>query len=202
MADDIHNEHSNSTDTQQIDVTSTVEARTDGTAASRLFGLPAELRINIYEFVLLRDSPDSPVDTQWREPALLSASWRVRDEASSVYYKGNQFDHDITDCNADLMHKWVMHVYSSGFGWPRTGMCISGQPNWANLVRWCRELCDGETGVRLKCTDGRDKLGSVIEAAHDIAAEFYVADRTWEECKPVLDALRRAVGTFEPKWLE
>ncbi|KAK3617303.1 hypothetical protein LTR56_025371 [Elasticomyces elasticus] len=198
MADELRDEDADSANIQQVVVTPTAEGRTDGTATSGLFGLPPELRINIYELVLLRDSL---VDAQWREPALLSVSRRVRDEASSVYYKGNQFNHDIMDCNADLMHKWVLHVYGLGFDRLKIDMLVVGQPNWTNLLQWCRELCECKAGVCLKCANGRDELDSVVEAATQIAVQFCDADRSWEECKPVLEALRLTVGTFEPRWL-
>ncbi|KAK5677111.1 hypothetical protein LTS10_010300 [Elasticomyces elasticus] len=185
---------------EDIVIPFTVAPKDDGTAFSSLFGLPPELRILIYEFTLLQDGIMVLVDTHWRVPALLQVSWRTRDEASSVYYKGNEFVHYIMDCNADLMQRWVRR-YISDLDGIKSGMRFGGEPDWENLMRWCQGLCDGEAGLSVDGGKDTGVMESVIQAANDIAVQFCNADRTWEECKPVLTALRRTVGKFEPKWL-
>ncbi|KAK4891714.1 hypothetical protein LTR27_009722 [Elasticomyces elasticus] len=192
----------NTEDREDIVIPFTVAPKDDGTAFSRIFGLPPELRILIYEFTLLQDGIMILVDTHWRVPVLLQVSWRTRDEASSVYYKGNVFVHHITDCNADLMQRWVGRYCTLGPNVIKNGMRFLGEPDWKNLMRWCQWLCDGEAGVSMDAENETDEMESVIQAANDIAMQFCNADRTWEECKPVLEALRRTVGKFEPHWLE
>ncbi|KAK5706102.1 hypothetical protein LTR97_001088 [Elasticomyces elasticus] len=199
MTDDLH-EDADLANTQQAVVTPTT--RFDGTATSALFGLPTELRIIIYEFTLLQNGIMISVDAHWRVPAFLQVSWRTRDEASSVYYKGNGFVHHITDCNADLMQRWVGRYCNLGLNDIKNDMSFGGEPDWKNLMRWCQGLCDGEAGMSVDGGDETDEMESVIETANDIAMQFRHADRTWEECKPVLMALRRTVGKFEPQWLE
>ncbi|KAK4958804.1 hypothetical protein LTR10_003601 [Elasticomyces elasticus] len=202
MADDLRNKHLDPADTQQIAVAFMVEARTDGTAASRLFGLPAELRVAIYEYNLVQHGEDIPVDARWQPPALLRVSWRISEEASSIYYDGNTFTHDIQDCNADLMLRWIQYCFSVGIYNANSIMLINGRPNWTNLMRWCEALCEGKGGISLECPGEKEQMESVMEAANEIAVHFCRMDKAWQECKPVLEALRRTVGTFEPEWLE
>ncbi|KAK5739144.1 hypothetical protein LTR17_005445 [Elasticomyces elasticus] len=202
MTDYSRNENVDSVVAQPIDVTSTAKARIDGTAASRLFGLPAELRVAIYEYTLVQRGEDILVDAHWQAPALLRVSWRISEEASSIYYEGNTFTHDIQDCNADLMLKWIRYCFSLGIYDANSIMLINGRPNWTNLMRWCEALCEGKGGISLECPGEKAQMESVMEAANEIAVHFCRMDKAWQECKPVLEALRRTVGTFEPEWLE
>ncbi|TKA46449.1 hypothetical protein B0A54_02281 [Friedmanniomyces endolithicus] len=60
--------------------------------------LPAELRNVIYEALLVRSEPikiNCVKHPRWRDPRLLRVSKAIRAEASTIYYKGNDFDFSI-----------------------------------------------------------------------------------------------------------
>ncbi|KAK1816627.1 hypothetical protein LTR12_008991 [Friedmanniomyces endolithicus] len=63
-----------------------------------LMTLPAELRNVIYEALLVRSEPikiNCVKHPRWRDPRLLRVSKAIRAEASTIYYKGNDFDFSI-----------------------------------------------------------------------------------------------------------
>ncbi|KAK5739273.1 hypothetical protein LTR17_005379 [Elasticomyces elasticus] len=80
-----------------------------------LMTLPAELRNNIYGMVFtdsswviihparqIRASNHGEIEPAWREPALLQVNKTIRNEASTMYYKSNDFNVEVN--LAELPH--------------------------------------------------------------------------------------------------
>ncbi|KAK4891702.1 hypothetical protein LTR27_009710 [Elasticomyces elasticus] len=171
-----------------------------------LFSLPAELRIQIYEYVLLDPNKERGVlvTPQLTLPALHSVSRLVRHETTSIYYRGQTFTHEVWDCNADTMLAWCesgikMGVYTVHDKW-RSILTMRGEPNWTNLMRWCKERHE-KSGPNVPISEDHTPYETVVVACIRLAREFRDAGRSWKECTDVLDALRRSVGAYENKWL-
>ncbi|KAK5698131.1 hypothetical protein LTR97_007091 [Elasticomyces elasticus] len=81
-----------------------------------LMTLPAELRNSVYDMVFTNDSSwviihparqirasnHGEIEPAWREPALLQLSKTYRNEASTMYYKSNDFNVEVN--LAELPH--------------------------------------------------------------------------------------------------
>ncbi|KAK5677119.1 hypothetical protein LTS10_010308 [Elasticomyces elasticus] len=171
-----------------------------------LFSLPAELRIQIYEYVLLDPNKERGVlvTPELKLPALHSVSRLVRHETTSIYYRGQTFTHEVWNCNADTMLAWCesgikMGVYTVHDKW-RSILTLRGQPNWTNLMRWCKERHE-KSGPNVPISEDHTPFETMVVACIRLAREFRDAGRSWKECTDVLDALRRSVGAYEKKWL-
>ncbi|KAK3617304.1 hypothetical protein LTR56_025372 [Elasticomyces elasticus] len=167
---------------------------------SRLMSLPPELRNSIYEYVLL-EPDDIDVDTNLLPPALIQVSPQIKAEASGIWYAQNQFHNDIIDCNIEVAMKWRWHILRLGMPTSNGTSAILPSPNWTNLLRWCQYVCASGQAIRLNLEDDLNPEEAVVEAAHAIAYEHCYDNRTWEECKLVLEPLRRIAGIVDNRWL-
>ncbi|KAK3617301.1 hypothetical protein LTR56_025369 [Elasticomyces elasticus] len=170
-----------------------------------LLSLPAELRNEIYEYVLLE--PDIKygvlVTPDLELPPLLSVCRQVRSESRGIWYNGQKFTHVMSDCNADTMLAWSRHLANIGIPNPnhwKYQFEFDGEPNWDNLMRWCKTLCE-DGGLRMDPKTFLSPFQSVIGSACQIARESFDCERSWKECRGLLEILRRTVGKFEKKWL-
>ncbi|KAK5739145.1 hypothetical protein LTR17_005446 [Elasticomyces elasticus] len=179
-----------------------LSVRIDGTVNSTLFKLPAELRVVIYEYVLVEDQSIT-VDTGLRLPSLHSTSRQVREETVPIWYRGNLFNHPITDCDTDLMTKWNKHCHALCLPEIKQEISVSGRPNWSNLVMWCKILCDhSDGGMMLPAHNEFSKLEQVISTTTIIAERFSYEDRPWAECELVLNDMRPLLGLVDDEWLD
>ncbi|KAK5711052.1 hypothetical protein LTR15_012699 [Elasticomyces elasticus] len=119
-----------------------------------LFRLPAELRNEIYEMVLLQRNPvhSIQVNRDLRVPALLQVSRQVREETLKIWFEGNGFYYTVRDCNATVMVAWERHCRPLGLYEINAELMMVGKPNWANLRKWCKTIC--LEGVRGACPEG------------------------------------------------
>ncbi|KAK3630330.1 hypothetical protein LTR56_017506 [Elasticomyces elasticus] len=187
-----------------------------------LFRLPAELRNEIYEMVLLQRNPvhSLQVNRDLRVPALLQVSRQVRHETLKIWFEGNGFYYTVRDCNAGVMVAWERHCRSLGLYEIKAELMMVGKPNWANLRRWCKAIC--LEGVRGACPEGcltacgeeclatrqsssddhqTEARHTVIISATDIACQFFGKPSSWRNCRAVLKHLRAAVCAYDGDWI-
>ncbi|KAH9828134.1 hypothetical protein Tdes44962_MAKER09462 [Teratosphaeria destructans] len=97
-----------------------------------LMTLPAELRNNIYEFVLRTIRVLHVRDQQFREPALLRVSKEIRSEALPLYYGTNRFSIYLNlgeERNLGRLVDWLQSIVRD---------CRSSTPFGAwNISFWC-----------------------------------------------------------------
>ena len=83
-------------------------------AQSRLFRLPAELRVHIYGLVLIAETPQ-PINWSWIAPSLLRTCRQLRNEASPVYYANNSFlGPDLRD--SPQLYLWLVAIGPRQYG--------------------------------------------------------------------------------------
>ncbi|KAK4945834.1 hypothetical protein LTR10_014925 [Elasticomyces elasticus] len=188
-----------------------------------LFRLPAELRNDIYEMVLLQRNPvhSLQVNKDLRVPALLQVSRQVRHETLKIWFQGNGFYYTVRNCNASVMVAWERHCRSLGLFEIKAELMMVGDPNWPNLRKWCKAIC--REGVRGACPEGcmtacgeeclatrhsssndfqTEARHTVIISATDIACRFFGQPSAWKKCKAVLDHLQAAVCAYDGKWMK
>ena len=79
----------------------------------RFFDLPPETRNSIYELVL--DEKETIfVQPSLKLPPLLASCSQICDEAASIWYRDNDFETLVQDCNATLLNKWTRHCCTVG----------------------------------------------------------------------------------------
>ena len=168
--------------------------------------LPPELRNRIYEYALL--CPDFiTVAAGLKPPGLLQTCRQTRAEATDIWYQRNKFSIIVTSCDATLLRAFKSFARAHSTISVPTCLHLRGVGNWSNLKHWCEDIFYRKTCIltRGAAVSGE---GRVIAAAHDIALRHGARakisgdrDGEWMECEGSLEALRFAVGTFEPAWL-
>ncbi|KAK4895243.1 hypothetical protein LTR27_006586 [Elasticomyces elasticus] len=168
------------------------------TQECKLFALPAELRNSIYEEVL-QQGTDVAIDADTRIPALLQVSKQVRSETLAMWYKGNTFRFFITDCDGALVCAWHRHCIAIGFTAIDFNIIIRGEPNWSNLMKWCKAVCEDDC-VAVQGQPGDSSLASVVVSATSIAFRSNEFEGSWEDCEKVLLELRHMAVIQDEDW--
>jgi hypothetical protein len=115
---------------------------------SPLLKLPAELRNEIYQLVLVEPYPHvvTITATGIEEPSILHTCKEVRGEAIQVYYGQNQFEHTVLNQDSDPVAKWDNKVTSlkAAYGIrPKLSCQVADHANRPNLVKWLRRYHQG-----------------------------------------------------------
>lgn len=121
---------------------------------------------------------------------------QIRKEALDIWYAKNRFQFRIDDCHDKLMVEWNRHLRSIGKQCTiNTG--LYGRRDWDNLVKWCKNVWNGESFYIVKEKDHDNGAeGDVVAAAHDIAR----AVSSWDECERALENIRFAVRALGQEW--
>lgn len=105
--------------------------------------LPAELRIQIYEYTLIAEEEKVTITREtFAQPSLLQTCKQIRSEASPVYYLGHIFSLWVENYDAALI---VAFCRQAGENWSYREMRISvgllgASSSWVNLVEWCEHF--------------------------------------------------------------
>ena len=169
----------------------------NGTAQTApLFKLPAELRNSIYELVL-RNRYKIHVEKGLSLPPLLATCSKIRDEASSIWYRDNKFIAGVKNCNATTLNAFSEHACTVGQrDYFQIGIALMGSPNWKNLVQWCEAIWKDDNARRMEWTEELTEHEDIVCRAHDIAMGYQGED--WEACLRALKRLRsQAVDEYE-----
>ncbi|KAK5719317.1 hypothetical protein LTR15_007840 [Elasticomyces elasticus] len=168
------------------------------TQECKLFALPAELRNSIYEEVLLQEARIE-VTTDSRVPPLLQVSRQIRAETVAMWHKGNKFHFFIEGCDATLVWSWERLFSKLGLGYAEYLMTVEETPNWTNLMKWCKTICERKCGA--VPADTKDtRFMSVIAVANGIAFQFSQFGGSWWACEQVLGELRGTAAKHDKAW--
>ncbi|KAK3641141.1 hypothetical protein LTR56_006863 [Elasticomyces elasticus] len=183
---------------QAVDSATSVQHNED----CRLLELSAELRNIIYEFVLLQKD-DIVVTPTLRSPALLQVSRQIRQETLAMWYESNTFEIAVNDCKTDLLRAWDRTHHALGVKSPSV-LDITGIPNWGNLTRWCKAICEDDcTHLQKGSSDSR--LECVIAAATGIAASCTKMseskESSWAYCEELLGNLWHVAYRLDSRWV-
>ncbi|KAK5737774.1 hypothetical protein LTR17_006422 [Elasticomyces elasticus] len=164
----------------------------------KLFALPAELRNSIYEEVL-QQGADVSIDADTRIPALLQVSKQVRSETQAMWYEGNTFLFIITDCDGAVVSSWHRLCMALDYTDINFNIMIRGDPNWSNLMKWCKAVCEDDC-VAVQGEPDDSDLTSVVVSATSIAFRFAEVEGRWEDCEKVLLELRHMAVIQDGDW--
>lgn len=178
--------------------------------------LPAEIRLNIYEYALQCDEEVCKITetTGIPEPALLLTCKTFRREAISVFYSIHTFVLVAQSFSPSI----PILVGSKAATLKEQHGCIiknlrmneDGPPSWHNLVRWLQTLHQGEHScIRL----GRESIDGVHwdPAYTSLFKEytfivglfemfFRMRDKPWRTVEDVLSLMRPALAQFHLDW--
>ncbi|GIZ44280.1 hypothetical protein CKM354_000748300 [Cercospora kikuchii] len=198
-----------------------------------LLRLPAELRDEIYRLATLMAPETWALAMTFNkcpdEPPLLFVNRQIRAEASSIYYKQNNFIFQIRNldartyiswCQASLTQRLTANVrlnliyepllqHPEHFRDPLSGpgqkvFVPEERQLWPNLMFWLENYylrrCLGVPNVE------KDYLGAAF--SNTAAALFDTVGRlgkghnmSWEQVKDVLEPMQRALGSANSAWL-
>lgn len=191
-----------------------MEHEQDSTAtsssSSRLLSLPPELRVMIFEFVLIsgRITISPSAVPAW--PALLSTNRQVREEALKIWYGKNLFSFTVVDCDGSLANKFRRNTQWKIYHPQKDNALVNfqGRPDWRNLMDWCRDVhCGSATAIFSIPKEHREDVSkypllAVLAAAQEISAASRARRERWSTCKATLKSLRMVAGVADRRWLD
>ncbi|KAK3654152.1 hypothetical protein LTR56_004207 [Elasticomyces elasticus] len=173
-----------------------------------LFSLPVELRLSIYEYVLPLDEFTYISDNELNSvPALLLVSRQIRQETCNLWYMGNKFIITSYDCESNFARPGHDTSATSTFSTLMSRFEILGDPNWNNLMTWCKAAFNDDTLVvklprreDLQC-DADFAMHTTLAVALRTALRCQRNSLAWPECEAMLTDWRDAVGAYDKRWL-
>ncbi|KAK3654133.1 hypothetical protein LTR56_004187 [Elasticomyces elasticus] len=167
------------------------------------FTLPAELRNAIYEIALpQRKTIFFSSHRSFHVPPLLHVCHQIRRETREMYYYGNSFLIETIDCKPGPCISWKRHYRALGFRKIKTdvGVLAVAEPDWDSLMDWCKAVHHGDAvGPHRRHRNLRE--GKVIVTAMKITRSFRGRPGTWQKCEGLLKGLRKAVASYDERWL-
>ncbi|KAK5122022.1 hypothetical protein LTR85_004268 [Meristemomyces frigidus] len=152
----------------------------------RLLALPGELHNRIYQHTLVEEDELEVTATGPGQPGLLRTCKAIRNEASSFYYAENRFALRLVDFDGAAFtpfgRQYECYVPK---GRVNVGFSIRGRPNWANLMRWVKDLYLGNS-VRPNLQEPSCRDDYVVGAAFKLLDEMKW--RGWDKLERVLEA--------------
>ncbi|KAK4948857.1 hypothetical protein LTR10_012230 [Elasticomyces elasticus] len=175
------------------------------TLGGLLFTIPAELRNDIYVYVLL-DNGTVHVERDLKVPGLLQACSQIRKETLAMWYLCNKFRHRIKHCDGELFGRWMIHciteISPQVDGRVKNSPTLKGKPDWSALMKWCSIVCKNSATSEFEIVAGYSRLKTVVTAALVTAKKCSEASVPWEVCETMLEHMRYAVGRYDARWLK
>lgn len=161
---------------------------------SRLLGLPAELRIRIYQYTLVHDGiivVHPSVDPL--EPGLLKTCRQIRCEAASIHYRLNQFEFPANDLDVTVYKKFCSMSYHHFHVTALFRCTRKAAPGaiWPNTLAWLKALHYDEVFFGPPC-DMHVKNANWMLAGRlrAVARCLRRRDMEWDDIEVVLDEAR------------
>lgn len=154
----------------------------------RFLDLPAEIRNSVYELMLPEEGTIDVVEAL-KLPSLLASCAQIHDEASSIWYRDNEFRASVFDCDASTLNKWAHHCCTVGQPYHfEVSIVIEGYINWRNLVKWCEAIWKDDKARRLVSDPEMSDIQRVVGNAHNIA--MYYKNKSWKACVNALETMK------------
>lgn len=171
-----------------------------------LLELPAELRVHIYELVLVFELPVNVTRQVFKEPPLLTACHQIRSETVQIYYESNKFILDAPSFDSTVLAKWYKKggtlVERCRISNVVSIVDIGGLVNWNNLMVWLRRFHCGETNATLDVIDVSG--GGPSDALKLLALMFCTAKEMktlpWVQLEHILSRFRFALAKEDIRW--
>ncbi|KAK5171288.1 uncharacterized protein LTR77_004432 [Saxophila tyrrhenica] len=164
---------------------------------SRLMGLPAELRNEIYRYALVRKNKYhiKHGKRQPKEPGLLLANKQIREEAASIYYQENTFYFVVVDNNARPYLEWTraseLHHGSNYL------VHIRPSTNYNNLIDWTRRFHYNMTDGKVPGPFPDSRSGVIQREAFVVAKELKRLGLSWCHIKSQLERIQRMLVVLD-----
>ena len=167
-----------------------------------LFALPAELRNQIYQLVLVVNTP-IVIDTDPTAtlPHLLAVSSQIRQEARGIYYIENKFHLRVRDFNARAYLPWVQMAEPFWAKAPHNPMkwaLTTSGPHWENLKAWL-EIAHKDTRWAMIHTGGHSEIRILCGASDVVVA---LRDKPWSVVEAILPGIREMLASQDQGWMD
>lgn len=182
-------------------------ATSDSVASSRLFKLPPELRLRVYEYTLCsEDRVEITKDQGIPEPALLLTCKTIRDEAIMSFYNQNRFNLIVRSYDPAVSTLWgtkLRHLPGSYRQASKNSNNYHTGPRlWSNLKLSLRLRHSGKLLIKsriklpgsTKYSDEKFFIAGLFRAVGTMRGEG------WEEVDSVLEMLRPGLVKFNTEW--
>lgn len=165
-----------------------------------LLHLPPELRVTIFEYVLVSRDPIRFVD-HITPPALLQINRLIRTESHPIWHQKNTFLITVANCDPSMVLKYEAYERLIPGHVMQCTMRPIGRPHWANLVKWVHMVLARRCGGM---TVGESPLDAslVVAAAHEHARQVRSMGGNGQELEALLGTLRKVAGRLDARWLE
>jgi hypothetical protein len=170
---------------------------------SSLLTLPPELRNEIYRLALI-SSEKIDITKEYNEPALLSVSRKIRDEATPILYLRNQWHIDLPDWDCGLYKAFFTHVKFRGISdlskmkvtWNNSGAL----DNKTGLLRFTKVLHENEgfLSINYESSRQRDAVTSAAVGACEVAKRM--RKQPWNDIDSVLEVYFDEVAKEKDGW--
>ena len=185
--------------------------KAQGNTESRLLRLPPELRVRIWEDCLIEVNNPIVVSATLNQPAMLSVCHLVHHEALGIWYRENDLEIRVINCDARLLRSFVKHYKSLNIplkrkgsvnglrAGPSPGISVSGA-HWQNILQWAQWVhCHEVYGLR--CAEESDNdTESVVCAIMDIAETAAENMVPWEACNAMIEGLQDMACRSHSSW--
>lgn len=174
---------------------------------SILLELAAELRNEIYEWVLLTPFEGDIITNDWRPPGLLGTCHQIREETRKLYWQRRYFKFDTVDCDGRLHVAWLKsfrwHCMNDLGTVTNLKVFIAGYTNGRNLMSWCEELY-WLGGPVMDWFGGPwgsdDEVERVAAGAISMLVHGMSEPRSWEHIKCDLQLMMYALCAYDRGW--
>ncbi|SMR46797.1 unnamed protein product [Zymoseptoria tritici ST99CH_1E4] len=165
-----------------------------------LASIAPELRNNI-AMLLLQHDGIIMVTPLLREPAFLSVNSTIRSEYRSMWYQINTFRITVSDCNATLLEAFTKQIVRFDFHANiKFQMHVDGRSSWQNLMRWVGSKYASYSWATYESGGGDAELHDAISAVLEFGE---VNEETpWLTRELGFNCIRRAIGSYQPGWLQ
>lgn len=165
-----------------------------------LLGLPAEIRNEIMDYVLLYDRTISIYPHLHIQPAILKTCLMLRNDYMREFYGSNRFLLQVRDYDILPFVPLYRGIFDLGLDFENFDFRISGRPNWANMKSWAKQFHEEKFfGLLMNVPDGN--AASFVEGLlFDVASAL--PDLSWSETERLLDAMRPLLIRADKRWAD
>ena len=185
----------------------------DWDATPLLLRLPAEIRIVIWELVVVKQAPID-VGPAMKPPGLLAVNRQICNETIHAYYSLNRFMLTVVDLDAEpiipFMEVFKRYDRRSTFSREKVERknvtivfdIVRGY-NWANFKAWIKAVFMGRmSGFSEVVEDGDDRDFRAIRGVFGVVWGMIDAGVTWEQAEQTLPGLRMMLGARNKQLLK
>lgn len=173
-------------------------------SASPLLNLPPELRNRIYRFALIEPNTVHVHRAGWsfHQPALLKSCRQIRHEALGLFYLENKICTEIRDWSPAVRTRVNQLLAANGIlSSQQMHHRFKGEPNWANLLAWLKDMYEGRIIGISDCVDRERALDRKLIGFMFMLVRTSKRHLPWPAVQNLLEAQRGMLGMLDRRWL-